>query len=103
MTDLTRIHDRLVHPNGETCPDGCDQASKPEGVVLNDEYDSAAEWCAKRGLRGVIGDPLPPNLSASAMMEIAFDSDAFECRVRETAYMLAMESRQASIEAEAGF
>lgn len=55
------------------------------------EYDSAAEWCARRGLRGVSGDPLPPMLSESAQRRIDYDPDAFAERVRATAYGLAME------------
>lgn len=55
------------------------------------EYDSAAEWCAKRGLRGVVGDSLPNLMSGAAVDLINADPEAFEERVRFTAYALAME------------
>ena len=55
------------------------------------EYDSAAEWCAKRGLKGTIGDPLPNLLSVAVSDEIDADTEAFERRVRECAYALACE------------
>jgi hypothetical protein len=54
------------------------------------EYDAAAEWCAKRGIKGNDGDPLPPLLSKNAMAEINYDPDAFQGRIRDTAYALAM-------------
>lgn len=56
------------------------------------EYDAAAEWCAKRGLKGKAGDPLPGLMSAEAVNLINDDPEAFETRVRDTAYALAMES-----------
>ncbi len=56
------------------------------------EYDSAAKWCAQRGLRGERGDILPSVLSADCFALIAEDVEAFEDRVRETAYGLSMES-----------
>jgi hypothetical protein len=56
------------------------------------EYDSAAEYLAKRGLRGEIGDPLPMNMTPQAVALINEDPDAFQERVRATAYALAMES-----------
>lgn len=55
------------------------------------EYDSAAEWCAKRGIKGKVGDPLPNLLSNCVCEEIDSDPEAFERRVREFAYTLAME------------
>lgn len=54
------------------------------------EYDSAAHWCAVRGLSGGLADPLPENLSARVMDEIGFDPEAFQRRVREMAYGRAM-------------
>lgn len=57
------------------------------------EYDSAAAWCAKRGLKGVEGDPLPEALSSRAQALIDEDPEAFEQRVRDTAYAIAMEGR----------
>lgn len=53
------------------------------------EYDFAAEWCARRGLRGVVGDALPPMLSVAVVALIADDLSAFETRVRQTAYAMA--------------
>jgi hypothetical protein len=53
------------------------------------EYDSAAEWCAKRGFRGDICDPLPEGLSAKVCGLIDADPEAFGRRVRESAYALA--------------
>lgn len=54
------------------------------------EYDAAAEWCAKRGIKGNEGDALPSLLSAACFLEIDKDSEAFQRRIRETAYGLAM-------------
>ena len=56
------------------------------------EYDDAALWCAHKGYKGAIGDPLPPNMgSPGAIDYIQADPEAFEQRVRQCAYMLAME------------
>jgi hypothetical protein len=56
------------------------------------EYDAAAEHCARRGLRGAIGDPLPANMDANgALAWINADPEAFQERVRQFAYGLAME------------
>lgn len=55
-----------------------------------EEYDSAAMWCAKRDLRGVDGDPLPQGLSAKVSALIADDVEAFQERVRLSAYAWAM-------------
>lgn len=54
------------------------------------EYDAAADWCAARGIRGTIKDPLPENLSDRAMELINIDPEAFERRVREHAYFRSM-------------
>ena len=54
------------------------------------EYDSAAEWCAKRGIKGQPGDRLPDALSAAVQAEIDADPEAFERHVSDTAYALAM-------------
>ena len=54
------------------------------------EYDSAAEWCAKRGLKGAVGEPLPHLISGETVDMINDDPDAFQERVRQTAYALAM-------------
>lgn len=58
------------------------------------EYDFAAAWCARRGIKGRDGDSLPELLSADAYQEINDDPEAFERRVRESAYALAMENRR---------
>lgn len=55
------------------------------------EYDAAAEWCARHGHKGKIGDPLPNLLSTRAQAEIDADPDAFQERVRAFAYAQAME------------
>jgi hypothetical protein len=58
------------------------------------EYDNAAEWCAKRGLKGKIGDPLPNLMSKAAVDLINEDPEAFEQRVRGTAYAIAMSGHE---------
>ena len=70
-----------------------ERPAREAGLALEDvsEYDSAAEWCARRGIAGSTGDPLPAGLSASVADAINADADAFRERVRETAYGLAME------------
>jgi hypothetical protein len=55
-------------------------------------YDAVAEWCAKRGLKGNVGDPLPNLLSGDVAALINADPEAFARRVRMTAYALAMNS-----------
>lgn len=61
-------------------------------IELCAEYDAAAEWCAKRGLKGSIGDALPLNMdSDGALCCINADPEAFQERVRQFAYALAME------------
>lgn len=55
------------------------------------EYDYAAEWCAVRGLKGTLDDPLPENLSEHCLELINDDPEAFERRVNDTAYAYAME------------
>ena len=68
----------------------------PGGAWL--EYDAAADWCAARGIKGTIKDPLPENLSDRAMELINLDPEAFEARVREHAYMRSMTgNRQVTI------
>ena len=55
------------------------------------EYDAVAEHCAFRGLRGAIGDPLPLNMNPQgALRYINADPEAFQERVRQYAYGLAM-------------
>lgn len=54
------------------------------------EYDSAADWCAARGIAGKAGDALPQGLSERAAELIGFDTDAFADRVRQCAYARSM-------------
>jgi hypothetical protein len=61
------------------------------------EYDSAAEWCARRGIAGRVGDNLPPCMSLRVLREINADPDAWEQRVRDTAYALAMSRRDGGV------
>jgi len=55
------------------------------------EYDQCAEWCASRGFKGKVGDPLPGGISAEALALINEDPEAFERRVNDCAYAQAME------------
>ena len=55
------------------------------------EYDSAAKDLARKGLTGKIGDPLPLNMSKAAVDLINEDPEAFQLRVRQSAYALSME------------
>jgi hypothetical protein len=57
------------------------------------EYDAAALWCARRGFTGAVGSQLPALMSSSCLRRINYDPEAFEERVSETAYALAMEAR----------
>lgn len=54
------------------------------------EYDHAALDLAKKGLKGKPGDPLPNFMSVECVALINEDPEAFERRVRESAYALAM-------------
>jgi hypothetical protein len=54
------------------------------------EYDEAAMELARKGLKGKIGDPLPNLMSAEAVNLINDDPEAFQERVRLSAYSLAM-------------
>lgn len=57
-------------------------------------YDRVAEDLARKGLTGKIGDPLPANLSGHVLNLINDDPEAFGRRVRQIAYMRAMEGFQ---------
>jgi len=60
------------------------------------EYDSAARWCAMRGIKGKIGDRLPDLMSPDgALKYISADPEAFQERIRQFAYAQAMEMREA--------
>lgn len=54
------------------------------------EYDRVAEWCAKNGIAGNVGDPLPNFTADDVCREIDDDPEAFAEHVRATAYRLAM-------------
>jgi len=58
-------------------------------VEVWDEYESVAEWCAKRGIKGDYGDKLPKFISSSCLNAINYDLDAFKARVNDYAYELA--------------
>lgn len=57
------------------------------------EYDAAAKWCAQRRYSGGAGSPLPEAISVDVCDLIDQDIEAFQERVRATAYMLAREGR----------
>ena len=59
------------------------------------EYDYAAMWCAKRSIKGQVGDRLPFALSQRCLDLIEADHEAFQKRIRATSYMLAMEKAPA--------
>jgi hypothetical protein len=62
------------------------------------EYDAAAHWCALRGLTGKVGDPLPRNMgNDGALRYINADPEAFQERVRQCAYALAMETHTTKV------
>ncbi len=62
------------------------------------EYDSAANWCTLRGIKGNAGDPLPPNMNPdSALYYINADPEAFQERVRQCAYAMASDRDNASL------
>jgi|ERR1700677_3135923 len=70
--------------------------ASPESLAWN-TYDSCAEWQAKRGFTGAIGDPLPELLSGCVLKLINDDPEAFQNRVRQCAYAMSMmhsESKQ---------
>lgn len=62
----------------------------PFSSYFGSEYDSAAEWCAKRGIKGAIGDRLPDLLSDVVAQEINDHPEEFMRRVKEMAYALTM-------------
>ena len=57
----------------------------------------AAEWCAKRKILGKIGDPLPTLLTADCQTLIDDDPEAFQDRVRLTAYARAMAAIESAL------
>ena len=56
------------------------------------EYDATANWCAIRGLTGKDGERLPDLLSAAVHNEINLHLEAFQQRIRDCAYAIAMET-----------
>ena len=64
------------------------------------EYDFAADWCAQRGIKGDDGDRLPSLISSAALTEINADIEAFQRRVRESAYANAMNKLNLATDAE---
>ena len=64
------------------------------GSAVWKEYESAAKWCAQRGLMGKPGDALPTNLSRECLEEINNDPDAFSETVAAWAYAIKMEDSQ---------
>lgn len=66
----------------------------PDDLALIHLYDACAEWCAKRGLQGKIGDLLPNLVSSEVVEMINSDPEAFEQRVRQCAYALAMNKQE---------
>jgi hypothetical protein len=50
---------------------------------------------ASRHKTGKIGDKLPPNISTEVLETINADIEAFQRRIRDWAYMYAMEKVQA--------
>jgi len=64
-------------------------------------YNAAAEWCAKRGSKGAIGDQLPNLMGSGTVALINADPEAFADHVRMTAYALAMEKTKRSTVDEA--
>lgn len=62
----------------------------PYNARLWKAYDAAADWCARRGLKGKVGDPLPNLMSGDVVKAINADPEAFEERVRLSAYARAM-------------
>ena len=62
-------------------------------VEVWDEYDSAADWCAARNIKGEVGDTLPDSLGSDALGLIDADPEAFQQRVRNCAYARAMKGK----------
>lgn len=92
-----------------TCPSHTDNYDVPtsekkvkhtplEGLELPpehaQEYDAAAEWCARRGIAGNPGDRLPENMNPEgALKYINDDPEAFQMRVKQCFYAQYMEAR----------
>ena len=61
------------------------------------EWQSAARWCAVRGLKGEHGDPLPPMLSVHVKLEIDEYPESFQNEIRGVQYAIAMEQRTSGL------
>jgi hypothetical protein len=75
----------------------CEHCTQSEGHTLECpinpawlEYDAAARDLARKGLTGAIGDSLPNLMTPDACAMIDADPEAFQERVRLSAYALAM-------------
>lgn len=68
-----------------------ESAAQPYELARAEEYEQAAKWCAERGLKGAVGDPLPSPLAVEVCESIDADPEAFQEKVRLHAYALAME------------
>lgn len=53
------------------------------------EWQDVAMWCARRGYTAAQGEPLPMNLSAAVVREIAEYPEEFQAEVKAAAYALA--------------
>ena len=62
--------------------------------AVQGEWDAAAEWCARRGYRGVEGEPLPELISSEVHDYINEHPDEFEQAVTDAGYALAMERQR---------
>ena len=84
-------HDRYDTDFHLGCP-SCEGKEMTMTTPLNvmQEYEYAAESLAKKGLKGLPGDPLPNLMSVEAVDLINADPEAFQMRVREHAYAIAM-------------
>lgn len=51
----------------------------------------AASYMARKGLKGVLGDPLPPNFCSMCQDYLADHMEEFQDEVKRHAYALAME------------
>lgn len=62
----------------------------PEAIAWT-EYDAVAERLAREGKTGSVGTELPALMNARTIEFINADPEAFESRVRQFAYAVAME------------
>lgn len=58
------------------------------------EYDSIAEWCAKRNLPGNLEHVYPINLSIIVWNEIVEHNEEFQERVLQHKYAIAMNKHE---------